>query len=54
MEKNKYNFLGYSYIDIEEIEDIQFKDNILDGKIKMEITTKSLPKTPVELTKKIL
>ena len=47
-------FLGDSYKDIEgdAKEVTQFIDDILDGKIKMEITTRSLPKTPVTLTKK--
>ena len=52
MEKNF--FLGDSYKNIKEIQDIQYIDEILDGKIKMGITTKSLPKSPVKLTKKNL
>ena len=39
-------------MDIIEKEVVQFIDDNLDGKIKMEITTKSLPNTLVKLTKK--
>ena len=54
MEKDKYIPLGDCYKDINELEGEQFIDGILDRKIKMKITTKSLPKTPVKLTKKNL
>ena len=49
MENDKYFSLGDSYIDINEKEVVEFIDDILDGKLKTEITTKSLPKTPVKL-----
>ena len=56
MENDKYIFLGDSYKDHEgdAKEVTQFIDDILDGKIQMEITTKSIPKTPVKLTEKNL
>ena len=56
MENDKCISLSDSHIKIEgdEKEVALFTDDILDGKIKMEISTKSLPKTPVNLTKKNL
>ena len=56
MGNDKYISLADSSIDIEggPKEVTQFIDVILEGKIKMVITTRSLPKTPVELTKKNL
>ena len=56
MEKDKYISLGDSYIEIQADEEqvAQFKDDILNGKIKIETSTKSLPKTLVKLTKKNL
>ena len=56
METDKYISLGDSYIDTEgsEEEVAQFMDDILNGKIKMEMSTESLPQTPVKLTKKNL
>ena len=53
MEKDKFISLADSYIEIEgdEKEVTQFIDDILDEKIKIVITTKSLSKTPVKLTK---
>ena len=49
METDKNISLGDSYIDIEggEKEVAQFIDDILNGKIKMELSTESLPKIPV-------
>ena len=29
----------------------QFLDDFLDGKIRMDLSTKSIPKTPVKITK---
>ena len=56
MQNGKYISLGDSYEnnegDAKEV--TQFIDDILDGKIQMEITTKSIPKTPVKLTEKNL
>ena len=56
MEKDKYFSLGDSYIEIQghEKQVAQFNDDILNGKIKFELSTKSSPKTPVKLTKKNL
>ena len=54
MEIDKYISLGDSFInfvgDAKEV--IQFIVDTLDGKKKMVLTTKPLPKTPVNLTKK--
>ena len=47
MENDKFISLGDCCIDIIEKEVVQFIDDILYGKIKMEIPTKPLPKTPV-------
>ena len=56
MEKDKYISLAESYIEIEggEKEVTQIIDDILDEKIKIVNTTKSLSKTPVKLTKRNL
>ena len=56
MEKDKYISLGDSYIEIQgdEKEVARFNDDILNGNIKFELSTKSLPKTPVNITKKYL
>ena len=56
MENVKYKSLGDSFIDNEggAIEVTQIIDDFFDRKIKMEITTKSLPKALVELPKKNL
>ena len=56
METEKYISLGDRYIEIEggEKKITQFIDDILNGKIKTEISTKPLPKTPVKVTKKNL
>ena len=47
--------LGDSYIDKEggEKEVTQFTDDILNGKIKTEISTNLLPKTPVKKRKRV-
>ena len=49
MEKDKYISLGDSYLEVQgdEKQVGQFEDDILNGKIKFELSTKSLPKTPV-------
>ena len=56
MEQDKYISLGDSYIEIEGDENdvSQFIDDILKGQIKMELSTKSSPKTPVKIPKKNL
>ena len=56
MEKDEYFSLGDSYIEIQgdEKQVAQFIDDILNGKIKFELSTKFLPETPVKLTKKNL
>ena len=56
MKQDKNISLGNSYIEIEgsEKEVAQFRNDILDGKILMELSTKPIPKTPVELRKKNL
>ena len=56
MEQDKYISLRDSYIEIEgsEKEVAHFRDDISKGKRMMELCTKPLPKTPVELTKKNL
>ena len=52
MEQDKYISLADSYIEIESVENnvSQFIDDSLNGKTKMELSTKSLPKTPVKIT----
>ena len=56
MENYKYIASGDSYLDIKGgvKEVLLFTYVILNGKLKMLITTKSPPKTPVQLTKKNL
>ena len=59
MENDKYNFLRVIYIEIQgDKEEVpQHRDDILDGKRKMVITTKeseSSPTTPVKLTEENL
>ena len=56
MEKGKNISLRDSYIEIQgdEKEVAQNIDDISNGIIKMVISTKSLPKTPVRFTKKNL
>ena len=56
MEKDKYVYLGDSYIQIKsgEKEVPRFIDGALDGKIKTVLSTKPSPKTLVKLTKKNL
>ena len=56
MENDKYIYLRDSYIEIEgkKKKVKQFIDDTLDEKKMMELSTKSLPKTPVKLTKKNL
>ena len=53
--KDSYISLGDSYIEKEgdEKEVAQFIDDILNGKIKMCKFTNSIPKTPVNLTKRM-
>ena len=53
MENDKYFSLGDSYIGIEGVEKevTQFIDDTLDRKTMMQLTTKSLTKAPVKLTK---
>ena len=55
METDKY-FFRCSYIDIKSAEEKVAKniDDISKGKILLVLSTKSLPKTPVKLTKKNL
>ena len=54
METNKYISLGDSYIDIgDEREVAQYIDDISNGKIKVVLSTKPLPKTPVKITKNL-
>ena len=56
METDKCNSSCDSYTEIQgnEKEVAKFTDDILDGKLKMVISTKPVPKTPVKLTKKNL
>ena len=54
MENDKNISIGDSCIDVNEKEVVQLTNDILDGKLQMEITTKSLPKTLVKLTTKKL
>ena len=56
METDKYISLGDRYIDIEgdEREVAQYIDDISNGKIKVVLSTKPLPKTPVKITTKNL
>ena len=53
MEQDKYISSGDTYIEIEGVEkDVShFKDNISNRKIMFKMSTKSLPKAPVKLTK---
>ena len=56
MEKVKNVSLGDSYLEKqgEEKQVSQFEDDTLNGKIKFELCRKSLPKTPLKLSKKNL
>ena len=56
MGNDKYISLGDRYINIvgDAKEVTRFIDDALDGKMKMTLITKTLPKTPVKLTKKNL
>ena len=53
MEQHKYISLCDSYIELQgnEKDVTQYIDDCLDGKIKMILTTKPLPKTPLNKTK---
>ena len=55
METDNYIYLGDSYIEFQcdEKEVAQYKDDILNGKIKIVISNK-FPKNPVKLTKRKL
>ena len=44
MEKNKYISLGDSYIDINEIEDVEYTDEILDGETQRKSSQNHYPK----------
>ena len=56
MEKDKYISLDDCNIEIQgdEKQVAQLNDDNLNGKIKFELSTKPLPKTPVKLTRKNL
>ena len=56
MANDKNSSLADNYIEVPGDEKVvaQNIDDILDGKRKMVITTRSLPKTPVKLMKKNL
>ena len=56
MEQDKYFSLADTYKETEGVETnvSQFRDDILNGKRKMELPTESSPKTPVKQTKKNL